>query len=157
MPNIIIPAEWLSKLSKEQQILQLNSEVKCKLGVSKISGVGVFAMRTIYKGQRCYCRPNMIPKFYNIPFGSLGKLFTEVRELVLDRWASVVNGSIFCSPNDDAHLLMFINHSEDPNYNVATDTALREIKRGEEITEDYCFMDNAEKAHPWLKCKKKLK
>ena len=155
--NIQIPTEWLSPLSKEQQIAELNSEVRCTIKPSKIAGVGVFALRDIPKDDRCYIAPRMIPRFYNIPFGSLNKLFPEIKELVLARWASVVNGSLFCSPNDDAHLLMFVNHSIDPNHDVVSDTALKDIKKGEEVLENYCAMDNAEKAHyPWLKCDKNL-
>ena len=155
MPNIQIPNEWLSRLPKELQIAELNSEVKCKLAVSDVHGVGVRAIFDIKKGERCYCRPNMIPRFYNIPFGSLSKLFPEVKELVLQRWASVVNGSIFCSPNDSQHLLMFINHSCDANYDVVSDMALRDIAVGEEILENYKMMDNWEKVrplkdNPWL-------
>lgn len=122
------------------------------MGISKIHGIGVFALRNIYKGERCYCTPNIIPKFYNIPFGSLNKLFPEVKELVLARWASIVNGSVFQSPNDDAKLLMFVNHSYQPNYDVVSDTALYDIVEGEEITEDYCAMENAEKVYSFLKC-----
>ena len=84
---------------------------------------------------------------------ALKELEPEIRELVLDRWASVVNGSVFQGPNDDAHLLMFINHSDDPNYDVVSDTALKTIYKGEEVLENYCFMENASKAYPWLKCK----
>ena len=155
MPNIQIPLEWLSRESKEFQIAELNSEVRCKLFASKVHGVGVQAIRNIRQGERCYCRPNMIPRFYNIPFGSLSKLFPEVKELVLQRWASVVNGSIFLHPNDDAHLLMFINHSIDPNYDVVSDMAFKDISAGEELTEDYRAMTNWAKVrplkdNPWL-------
>lgn len=153
MPNIQVPVKYLSPLSKEDQITELNNTVKCKIGVSSIHGVGVIAMRNIQKGERCYITPNVIPRFYNIPFGSLNKLFPEVKELVLQRWASVVNGSIFQSPNDDAGLLFFMNHDgHNSNYDVVSDTATRDIYAGEEITENYCLMDNAEKAYPWLKC-----
>ena len=151
MLNIQIPTEWLSPLSKENQITELNSEVRCKLGQSKTHGVGVFAIRDIKWGDKCYCRPTMIPRFYNIPFGSLSKLFPEVKELVLQRWASVVNGSIFCSPNDDAHLLMFINHTANPkklNYDVVSDTALKDIPAGTELFEDYRVMTNWAKVRP---------
>ena len=141
----------MSPLSKEQQIAELNSTVRCKLAASPVDGVGVFAIRNIKQGERCYCAPNMIPKFYDIPFGSLSKLFPEIKELVLQRWASVVNGSIFCSPNDDAHLLMFINHSanrENVNYDVVSDMALKDIRKGDELFEDYRAMDNWEKVRP---------
>ena len=151
MPRIQVPYEYLSKLTQEQQIAELNSEVRCRISQSRIHGVGVVAIRDISKGERCYCTPNMIPKFYNIPYGSLNKLFPEIKELVLDRWASVVNGSVLVSPNDDQSLLMFINHDENPNYDVVSDTALRDIKKGEEILEDYRVMENAEKVYPFLK------
>lgn len=151
MPKIQVPYEFVSKLSKDDQINELNTEVRCKLAASPVHGVGVFTIRDIKKGERLYCTPNLIPKFYNIPFGSLNKLFPEVRELVLSRWASVVNGSIFQSPNDDAGLLFFCNHSTEPNYAVVTDTALKDISKGEEVLEDYRLMDNAEKVYTWLK------
>lgn len=151
MPNIQIPFEYVSKLTRDQQINELNSTVKCRLAPSKIHGVGVFALRDIPKGERCYCTPNIIPKFYNIPFGSLNKLFPEIKELVLSRWASVVNGSIFMSPNSDASLLMFINHSDNPNYDVVSDMALKDLKNGEEVVEDYRVMLNYQKVYTWLK------
>ena len=150
MPNIQIPARFLSNLSQADQITELNNTVRCKLGVSKIEGVGVIAMRNIQKGERCYITPNVIPKFYNIPFGSLSKLLPEVKELVLQRWASIVNGSIFQSPNNDAGLLFFVNHSENPNYDVVSDTALKDIRAEEEVLEDYRAMQNWQLAYPDL-------
>ena len=157
MPRIQVPEQYVSKLTKEEQIIELNNEVRCTLKPSPIEGIGVFAMRYIYQGERCYCTPNMIPKFYNIPYGSLSKLLPEVRELVLKRWASVVNGSIFQSPNSDVGLLFFTNHAYDSlivNYDVVSDTAIRDIQAGDEILQNYCFMENAQKAYPWLVCPK---
>lgn len=158
MPIITIPEAWLSKLTKDQQINELNSEVRCRLGVSKVDGVGVIAIRDIKKGEKCFVYPfdhYLKPRFYNIPFGSLSKLFPEVLELVLQRWASVVNGSVFRSPNDDAGLLFFVNHSTKPNYDVVSDMALKDIPKNSEILEDYRMMDNWERVrppekNPWL-------
>lgn len=150
MPNIQIPNRWISNLSKDQQILELNSTVKCKLGVSSIDGIGVFAIRDISAGERCYITPRVTHKFYNIPYGSLSKLYPEVRKLVMQRWSSIVNGSVFQSPNDDAGLLFFCNHSPVPNYDVVTDTALKNIKKGDEMLEDYRMMSNWLLAYPDL-------
>ena len=111
-------------------------------------GVGVIAIYRIAKGERCYVTPNIQPKFYNIPYGSLGKLFPEIKELVLQRWASVVNGSIFQSPNDDAHLLMFMNHSDDYNYDLFTDEAIEDIPANSELFENYRSMENYKLAYP---------
>lgn len=152
MPKILIPSEWISRLDKNGQIAELNSIVRCNLGVSNVHGIGVFAIRSIAQGEKCYCTPPIMHRFYNIPFGSLNKLFPEVKKIILSRWASVVNGSVFQNPNDDVGLLFFMNHSYNPNYDVVSDTALRNIAKGEEIFENYCYMQNAEKVYPWLIC-----
>ena len=139
-------------LTQNEQINKLNSEVKCRLGVSKIDGIGVFAMFDIKKGERLYCFPGAINRrFYTIPRGSLSKLWPEVKELILQRWPSIINGSAFLSPNDEIWLCSFINHDSNPNYEQKTDMALRDIKAGEEITESYREMINAEEIYPWLK------
>lgn len=155
MQRIQIPKEFVSSLSKEKQVDELNTEVKCRLAPSPIHGVGVFAMRFIPKGERCYCTPRVTPHFYTLSQQDLNKLFPEVRQLVLDRWPSIANGSIFQSPNDDAKLLCFINHSAMPNYDVARDIALRDISVGEEIVQDYRYMQNWDKVYSWLIAPKK--
>src|SRR3990167_3411641 len=156
--KIQVRGEWVSQLTKKLQIVQLNDQVRCTLRPSKVAGIGVFAIRYIRKGERFYCTPNLIPKFYDLTFTQLDGLVPEIKELILQRWASVVNQSLFMSPNDDAHLLMFINHSPNPaevNYDVATDTALKDILKDTELFEDYRVMDNWEKVrplnkNPWL-------
>ena len=131
------------------QIAELNSRIKATVGVSKIHGVGVIAIRKISKGEMVYA--NALPKIYRIPFGSIGKLFPEVRKIILDRWPSIVNEGVVVA--HDVRLVSLMNHSVSPNYNPETDTALRDINVGEEITENYCSMKNVEQVYKWLKCK----
>lgn len=137
-------------MTQEEQITELNCTVKARLAPSKIHGVGVFAIMDIAKGQKAYCIPRIERKWFNIPYGSLTKLLPEIRGLVLERWPSIINGSMFQSPNDDAWLILFMNHSEEPNYDPKTDTTLKDIKKGEEITEDYRQMINHEKVYHFL-------
>ena len=135
---------------QDEQIDELNATVKCKLAPSKIHGVGVFAIMDIPKGQRVHCRPDQAGRiWYNVPYGSLSKLLPEIKELVLERWPSIVNGSNFTSPND-CWPICWMNHADTPNYEMHTDTALIDIKKGEEITEDYRKMINYGKVYPWL-------
>ena len=156
--KIQVESEWVSPLTKRLQVAQLNEEVKCTLRQSRVHGIGVFAIQYIRKGERCYCSPNLIPKFYSLTFTQLDDLVPEVKELILQRWASVVNQSLFMSPNDDAHLLMFMNHSPDPeevNYDVVSDTALKDIPKNTELFEDYRMMENWTQVrpvdkNPWL-------
>ena len=135
---------------QELQIFTLNNEIKTKLAPSPIHGIGVFTMRSIKAGEKLHCIPSVNPQWYTLPYASLTKLFPEVRELILQRWPSVINGSAFLSPNDTQWLVTYINHHDDPNYEVATDTALKDIKVGEELTEDYRLMKNYEQIYPWL-------
>ena len=138
-------------MSQQEQIIELNTITRCKLAPSKIHGIGVFAIRDIYKGQKCYLSPPTSPKFYHIPYGSINKLFPEVKELVLERWPSIVNGSYILCPNDMVFLITYLNHSDEPNYDKFTDTAIKDIKKGEEVTQDYRIMMNYKEIYPWLK------
>ena len=134
-------------MNQDQQIDRLNTILKVTLAPSKIHGVGVFAIRDILQGERLYL--DQYPQPFNVPYSSFGKLFPEVRQLILEHWPSVVNGQLFAQP--DTRHLCYMNHSLHPNYSRLTDTAREDIKCGEEITEDYWSMENAEKVFPWLK------
>ena len=142
-------------MNQEEQINELNAQIKVKLAPSKISGIGVFAIMDIRKGERL----NLIPRvrnnmheiqWYNVPWGSMNKLFPEIKELILERWPSIVNGSHFISPNNMAWLITYVNHSNNPNYEVAMDMATCDIKKGEEILENYKLMTNWNLVYPDL-------
>ena len=62
----------------------------------------------------------------------------------------VVVGEPFLSPNHDAIMICFMNHGN-PNYDPHTDTALADIKAGEEVLEDYRIAKGWEVAYPWIK------
>lgn len=124
--------------------------MKATLGVSNIHGIGVIAIRGIIKGEKIFA--DRLPALYHIPFGSVSKLYPEVKKIILDRWPSVVNGSNFIYP--DARLVSFMNHAftgEGANYDPVTDTATEDISEGQEILEDYTAMPNYNKVYPWLK------
>ena len=126
------------------QIAEINSQVKATVGVSKIHGVGVIAITSIPKGNRIYA--NELPRMYKVPYGSINKLFPEIKKIILDRWPSIVNGGRIII--HDVRLLSLMNHSPDPNYAPETDTALRDIGVGEEILENYTKMANWAKVWP---------
>ena len=132
---------------QELQILEINTLAKATLARSEIHGIGVFAITFIPKGTTVYAYK--MPELYHIPYGSIRKLFPEVRKIILDRWPSIVNGSKFIYP--DARLLSFMNHSSEPNYNPKDDTALEDINAGDEIFVDYRTMENYQQVFPWLK------
>ena|SRR3990167_3635743 len=137
---------------KWEQIIELNERVKVRIAPSKIHGVGLFAMRDLKEGEKLYL--DHVPKVYNLRHGDFGKLDKTVRELLLERWPQILNGSNFAYP--DGRYAAYCNHSDAPNADTVHDVALRDIQAGEELTEDYKLIPNSEKVFHWLDKKKVL-
>ncbi len=126
------PQNW----TVDQQIKHLNETVFCTLKPSPIHGIGVFAIRDIPKGEWMYCLETNV--WYLIPQDRLKEIRPEVLSLILDRWPHLrppMWERNFRSPNSDQNLMSFMNHSPEPNSQEGK--AIRDIKGGEEITEDY--------------------
>ena len=116
-----------------QEIKTLNDTVWATIAPSKIHGVGVFAIRDIPKGQKL-----QLNAFYE-PFKltDFTGLLPEIYEIIKARWPYAMNGTPFLHPHNDVRLVSFMNHAADPNYDYMTDCVLRDVKAGDELTEDY--------------------
>lgn len=138
------------KESKFKQAIDvLNEIVKIRLAPSKIHGVGVIAMRDLKKGEKL--NADSIPHQFDLPYKKFHKLKPEIREILLGHFPLIVKGSHFMYPV--TKMTAFLNHSDDPNYDGKEDITLREVKAGEEITENYRLIDGWEIVYPWLKNK----
>lgn len=120
-------------MTVDEQIQHLNETVKCTLRPSLIHGIGVFALRDIAKGEQVVWPEAQ--EWYEISEAALIKLQPEILSLILDRWPQTDKKQPFLSPNADQNLMSFMNHSPEPNSQHGI--AIRDIKAGEEITEDY--------------------
>lgn len=107
----------------------LNDVVWCKLAPSPIHGVGVFAIRDIPAGTQLSGGYKM--------YAHKGKSFIlpEIMDLMLDHYCNLDEMWALPNPNHDVELQCFMNHSEDANSDGHV--ALRDIKKGEEVTENY--------------------
>lgn len=141
----------MTKLSNDEQIQKLNREVKIRIGPSNIHGVGVFAIYDIPKGARLFA--DNMPSVYTLAYANFGKLYPEVKQIILERWPQIVNGSAFIYP--DARMQAYMNHADQPNYDAINDVMLKDVKKGEEITEDYRKIQGHEIVHTWLDKKSK--
>lgn len=130
----------------DQQIKELNTYCLTRVAPSKVHGVGVFALKDLPKGSVLFA--DMMIKMYTVPYESFSEIYPEARQLILERWPQVVNGSRFCFP--DTRIQAYMNHSESPNYDAITDTVLEDIPAGTEITEDYRKIKGYEKVFPFL-------
>mgnify|MGYP001566028150 CR=1 FL=1 len=140
------PTKKHIKTKLKEQVNLLNEIVKIKLAPSTIHGVGVVALRNIKKGEKLYT--DIIPHQFDLPYKMFDKLDPEIRQTLLGHFPLITVGSHFMFPV--TKFSAFLNHSEDVNYDAKDDKALRDIKVGEEITENYKLIDNYKEVFAWL-------
>lgn len=127
------------------EITYLNSTVFARIAPSPIHGVGVFAIRDIPQGIRItdHTTDDLGDAYwYELTPSEFDELLPEVQAMVLDRMLFDEQDATlrFLSPNRDAILRSFMNHSDTPNSDGEYATAY--IQKGEEITEDFRTLFN---------------
>ena len=126
--------------TKKALFKHLSEDIYCRLGVSKIHGVGVFAIRSIAKGVKPF---NSLLRSRELKFSrkELEELPKGVRKQL----------EIFCYYEGDTiyvpsiglncvDMAIYVNHSKKPNLRFKKDGALyaiKNIKKGEELMIDY--------------------
>lgn len=123
----------------KEAIVMINDCVKLRLGASS-GKVVVYAMRDIKKGEKMYA--TSIPCLVDIPYKDFNKIRPETREMIIQHFPQVINGSHFMCP--DTLMQMYIQHSDEPNYDSLTDKALKKIYKGEEVTQNYNEVEGCE-------------
>lgn len=125
---------------KEKLYEHLLSQVYCKLGVSPLHGIGVFALRDIPKGTQPL---NSMVSKKEIKFSrvELKKVPSSVRKH-LASFCLVEKGRVFAPEigMNAVNLSIYLNHSKTPNLRFNDKDvleAMQDIARGEELTIDY--------------------
>jgi SET domain-containing protein len=125
---------------KEQLLAHLQNEVFCRLGVSTVHGIGVFAIRNIPMGENPLAS-SLSFKEVKFSHAELKKLPRGVRKEI----------EIFCYYDKDAvfvpeiglnsmNMSVYLNHSKEPNVRYRKNgklKALKHIEAGEELFLDY--------------------
>ena len=123
--------------------------IKTKLGSSKIHGIGIFADQNISKGTIVWGFNSLIDIYITksdlkkLPISSQEQL---LKYIFLDK---ICKNYLLCG--DDAR---FFNHSDKPNCDDGTDnitTAIKNIKKGEELTVNYKIFYGDIKEHKEIK------
>lgn len=122
----------------------LKSNIKTKLDVSKIHGIGVFAIRDIKMGEDLFPVWEFDSGIYVIPNHKMKELPDEVFELLDMYFINEDNGykiiRLFKGLNLVSHMISYCNSSYQTEYteNISSNgIALTDIKAGEEILELY--------------------
>ena len=128
----------------EEVIAHLKNNIKTKIGVSSINGVGVFAIRDIKQYEEVFPIWNYDSGIYLIPNDRLIEIANEVVDL-LDKY--FINDEcgykvirLFNGFNFLFHGFSYCNSAwpNETNVNITNDgIAMRDIKAGEEILEWY--------------------
>lgn len=135
----------------EKMMNHLNNELYCKLGVSKIHGIGVIALKDIPKGVNPF-ESLISKKSYNttidIPNSVFNKLNNTIKQYILDFCYKDNNESYISVPSqgfNNLDISWYLNHSIKNNINIVYDDKYaynifvtnRKIKKGEELTINY--------------------
>jgi hypothetical protein len=125
-------------------IKHLTYNIKTKIGVSDIDGVGVFAIRDIRKGEDVFPIWDYDSGIYLIPNDRLNEIPSEVFELLDMYFINEECGykviRLFKGFNFTFHGFSYCNSAYQTKYtkNISDDgIALMDIKAGEEILESY--------------------
>jgi hypothetical protein len=128
----------------EEVIYHLTYNIKTKLGVSDIGGVGVFAIKDIDKGERVFPTWEFETGLYVIPNDKLHLIPNEVRELLHAYFINDECGykliRLYNGMNFLFHGFSYCNSAwpNKQNQNMSDmGISLRDIKAGEEILEWY--------------------
>lgn len=127
-------------IDKARILKHLQTEVYCRLGISPVHGIGVFAIKDIPKGAKPLVSLIKI-KEYSFSKREINKLSASVRKEI----------RMFCYYDNDEYLIpsiglnvmnmaFYMNHSKTPNVKYLKNNdivALRKIKANEELFFDY--------------------
>ena len=134
-------------------IHHLKHNVKTKLDVSKIHGIGVFAIKDIKVGEDLFPVWEFDSGIYVIPNDRMKELPKEVFELLDMYFINEDNGykiiRLFNGLNLVSHMISYCNSAYETEYiqNISNNgIAIMNIKAGEEILESYVeniYLDNS--------------
>jgi SET domain-containing protein len=118
----------------------LQEEIHCRIGVSKLHGVGVIAVRSIPKATRVL-RSTLSTRDIRAPKSELKKLPASTRRLIEtfcevdEKWLWLPRAGL-----NTISLYQYLNHSKKPNVKLIKPghyVTTRAIRTGEELTLDY--------------------
>ena len=137
---------------KENLIKNLKNDIFVRLGVSKIQGVGVFAIKDIPSGTQVFacCNDELA-----LPIKVSCKDLEGVDRSVIEYMQDYIVESEDCGYHlptrglNSMHIMFYLNHSANPNtkawFGGESDDyvkfeACKDVKKGEELTEDYHYL-----------------
>ena len=134
-----------SKKTLKSNIVKRLKNTYCRLKPSKISGVGVFAVRDIPKNQNPF--QGIKYNYHELKTSDFKNFDKEVLKMIDNLFVIGKNGKVWVPESglNGMDVSFFVNHSENPNLKTIDDGSnfitLRKVKKGEELTVSYGTYD----------------
>ena len=139
-----------NKANKKLKLIKhLENDIYCRIGVSKISGVGVIAIRDIPKNTDPFkTLNNKNDEIIMLTDKDVSGLDKNVLKIINDFFGSgdkKKKYDVLASGANNINVSFYMNHSDKPNIDIVEDDTSdyygfrtnRRIKEGEELTIDY--------------------
>lgn len=133
-------------MSKNKLIKHLENDIYCRIGVSKISGVGVIAIRDIPKGIDPFkTLSKEKEEVVELNKDDIKKVDPNVKKILGDFFGNLNTYDVLASGPNNINVSFYMNHSDTPNIDIIEKSnskymgfiTNKNIKKGEEITINY--------------------
>jgi len=135
-------------VTKKRLLQHLKNDIYCRIGVSKVHGVGVIAIKDIPKGTRPFATLSKEKdKIINLSKDDIKDIHPNVRKILTDFFGDkkIDDYDVYAYGPNYINISFYMNHSDKPNIDVIEDTESnyysfitnRKIKKGEELFINY--------------------
>mgnify|MGYP002076612181 CR=1 FL=1 len=132
-------------MEKKQLIKHLENDIYCRIGISKIHGVGVIAIKDIKKGTNPFKNlSDEKDKIVALTNSDLRNVDSEVKKIVNDFFGNGRTFDVLYYGPNYINISYYLNHSKTPNLDLIDNgepylgfSANRDIKKNEELLINY--------------------
>jgi SET domain-containing protein len=135
-------------VTKKRLLQHLKNDIYCRIGVSKVHGVGVVAIKDIPKGTNpFFTLSKEKDKIITLSKDDIKDIHPNVRKILTDFFGDKKrdNYDVYAYGPNYINISFYLNHSDKPNIDVIEDTENNyysfitniKIKKGEELFIDY--------------------
>ena len=135
-------------VTKNRLLKHLKNDIYCRIGVSKVHGVGVIAIKDIPKGTMPFSTLSKEKdKIITLSKDDIKDIHPNVRKILTDFFGDKKsdNFDIYAYGPNYINISIYLNHSDKPNIDVVEDnknnyfnfTTNKKIKKGEELFINY--------------------
>lgn len=137
-------------MNKSKLIKHLENDIYCRIGISKVHGVGVIAIKDISKGINPFkSLSTQQDKIIKLTDADLKNVDSNVKKIVNDFFGNKDGYDVLYYGPNYINVSYYLNHSDKPNLDLTSGKSEyyefvtnRKIKKGEELFINYNLYDD---------------